>query len=116
MLALRRVSSIYQYIHPLSSYQYRFKSKKSTNDESKQKSTQLSEELLDFEQKGSNIPQNISRNKKYSINQDKIEKKQSITRKQFDFLSLLYRFLSFSKVKNYHQMKIIIKQKIFFEV
>jgi hypothetical protein len=85
MLALRRVSSIYQYIHPLSSYQYRFKSKKSTNDESKQQSTHLSEEILDFEQKGSNIPRNIFKNKKSLTNEDRIEKKQSIIRKQFDF-------------------------------
>jgi hypothetical protein len=67
MLALRRVSSIYQYIYPLSSYQYRFNSKKSTNDESKQKSTHLNEELLDFEQKNSNTSRNIIKNKKQSI-------------------------------------------------
>jgi hypothetical protein len=78
MLALRRVSIISQYIHPLSSYQYRFKSKKSTNDETKQKSTPLSEELL-------NTPRNPFKNKRQIPTEDKLEKKQSSTRKHFLF-------------------------------
>jgi hypothetical protein len=67
MLALRRISTFYQYIHPLSSYQYRYKSKKSTNDESKPKANPLSEELLDFERKDSNASRNIIKNKKQPI-------------------------------------------------
>jgi hypothetical protein len=89
MLALRRVSTIYQYIHPLSSYQYRLKSKKSTNDESKQKPTHLSEELLDFEQKNINTSRNLFKNKKHLTNEDRIEKKQAITRKLFNFISYI---------------------------
>ena len=44
MLTLRRVSTVYQYIYPLSSYQYRLKSRKSINDESKQKSNENNDE------------------------------------------------------------------------
>lgn len=76
MLTLRRISTIYQYIYPLSSYQFRLKSK-----DSKPKSTQFNEESLDFEQKKFNTPRNIVKNKKYSTNDDRIERKQSITRK-----------------------------------
>jgi len=67
MLALRRVSPIYQYLHPLSSYQYRLKSKKSTNDQSKQKAPSLSKELLEFELKDSNTS-----SKKQSIPREKL--------------------------------------------
>ncbi|CAF1171697.1 unnamed protein product [Rotaria sordida] len=79
MLTLRRISTLYQYIYPLASYQYRFKSKQSTDDESKQKSSHLNEELLNFERKNSNISPNTFKNKKHSINDDRIEQKQSIT-------------------------------------
>lgn len=70
MLTLRRVSTIYQYIYPLSSYQYRLKSK-----ESKPKTSQFNEELLNFEQKNRHVVKNRK------PNDDRIEKKQSITRK-----------------------------------
>ncbi|CAF3432969.1 unnamed protein product [Rotaria sp. Silwood1] len=79
MLTLRRVSTLYQYIYPLTSYQYRFKSKQSTDDESKQKSSRLNEELLNFERKNSNTSRNIVKNRKQSINDDRIEKTRSIT-------------------------------------
>jgi len=85
MLTLRRVSSIYQYIHPLSSYQYRFKSKNSTNDDSTQKPTHFREELLNVERKNANTSRNIFKNKKPLTNDDRIAKKQSITRKKFHF-------------------------------
>ena len=66
MLTLRRIPTVYQYIYPLSSYQYRLKSRKSNNDESKQKSTQNNEDQrLDFEQK--NKKQSIKRNEFYLI-------------------------------------------------
>ncbi|CAF0884424.1 unnamed protein product [Adineta steineri] len=82
MLALRRVSTIYQYTHPLSSYQYRFRSKKSTNDdESKPNSTHFNEELLNFERKNINTPKNTFKNKRNLTNDNKLEKKQSITSK-----------------------------------
>jgi hypothetical protein len=81
MLALRRVSTIYQYIHPLSSYQYRYKSKKSSNDDTKSRTTSLSEEILDFERKDSNTPRNIVKNRKFVPIEDRLEKKQSISRK-----------------------------------
>jgi len=87
MLALRRVSTIHQYIHPLASYQYRFKSKKISNDETKQKPTHLGEELIDFERKSSTTSGNVFKPKKQMTNDDRLEKKQSITRKYFFFIS-----------------------------
>ncbi|CAF1256069.1 unnamed protein product [Adineta steineri] len=82
MLALRRVSTIYQYTHPLSSCQYRFRSKKSTNDdESKPNSTHFNEELLNFERKNINTPKNTFKNKRNLTNDNKLDKKQSITSK-----------------------------------
>jgi hypothetical protein len=81
MLALRRVSTVCQYIQPLSSYQYRYKSKKSSNDEAKSRTTSLNEEILDFERKDSNTTRNIIKNRKFASNEDRIEKKQSIPRK-----------------------------------
>lgn len=93
MLTLRRVSTIYQYIHPLSSYQYRYRSKKSTDDESKQKSTRISEELLNFERKDTNTSRNVFKNKKHLSNDDRIEKKQSIPSKKCH-ICFVYIFLS----------------------
>jgi hypothetical protein len=81
MLALRRVSAIYQYIHPLSSYQCRYKSKNSSNDDATSKTTSLSEELLNFERKDSKLPRNIVKNRKSVPTEDRLEKKQSISRK-----------------------------------
>jgi hypothetical protein len=90
MLALRRVSIISRYIQPLSSCQYRYKSRKSTDDESKQTPTHLNEELLNFERKNSNTSRNIYRNKKQFTDQDRIEKNQSITRKHLDLIRELF--------------------------
>ena len=89
MLALRRVSTVYQYLHPLSSYQYRYKSKQSNNDESK--AMPFSEELLDFERKDFNTPRNIQKNKKYSPTEDRIERKQLKSRKSFHLVVILHR-------------------------
>ncbi|CAF2074563.1 unnamed protein product [Rotaria magnacalcarata] len=80
MLTLRRISTIYQYLHPLSSCQYRFKSKQSGDDESKGKSSRLSEELLNFERKNINTSRNVMKDHKNPPNEAKVEKKRSITR------------------------------------
>ena len=81
MLTLRRVANIYQYIHPFSSYQYRYKSNKATDDESRSKTTSLTEELLEFERKDAKIPRNVSQNKKYPTNDDRMARPKSISRK-----------------------------------
>ena len=75
MLALRRISIINRYIHPLSSYAYRYKS---TDD----KSNNLTEELLNFDRKNSNTSRNTYKNKR-----------QSIARKDFIFYFLYSVFL-----------------------
>ncbi|CAF3332382.1 unnamed protein product [Rotaria socialis] len=79
MLTLRRISSIYQYLHPLSSCQYRFISKQSGDDESKGKSPRLSEELLSFERKSVNTSRNVMKDRKNPPNEAKAEKKRPIT-------------------------------------
>lgn len=81
MLILRRVANIYQYIHPFSSYQYRYKSKKANDDESRSKTTSLTEELLDFDRKDAKIARNVSQNKKYPANDDRMTRPKLISRK-----------------------------------
>ena len=95
MLALRRISTVYQHLYPLSLYQYRYKSKTSNNDESK--SMPLSEELLNFERKDFKTPRNLQKNTKYSSNEDRIDRQQSISRKSFHWLVIFHRFFHISR-------------------
>ena len=85
MLTFRRISIIYQYIYPLSSYQYRFESKKTIDDKTRTKSTHFNKELLDFERKTSKTSQNLFKNRQHSTNDDRIQKKQLSARKWFSF-------------------------------
>ena len=81
MLAVRRFANISQYIHPFSSYQFRYKSRKANDEESKRKSNSFNEELLEFERKDAKLPRNLSQNKKYPSNDDRKARQQPIARK-----------------------------------
>lgn len=95
MLTLRRVSTVYQYFHPLSSYQFRFKSKKSSDDDSKKNPSHFNEELLKFERKTSDNSRNVFKDRKGSTHDPR--KARSITRNylnffsQYSFIGLFYR-------------------------
>ncbi|CAF0733999.1 unnamed protein product [Adineta ricciae] len=69
MLTLRRVSIVYQYLYPLSSYQYRFKS---SNGDDFQSIPPSNEERKNIEK-----PKNAPKTKKPFTNDNRIEKKQS---------------------------------------
>ncbi|UJR26860.1 hypothetical protein I4U23_008171 [Adineta vaga] len=72
MLTLRRVSTVYQYLYPFSSYQYRLQSRKSGNDDDQFILTHSKEE------KSINTSKNTFKNKRSYANDNRIEKKQSI--------------------------------------
>ncbi|CAF0782066.1 unnamed protein product [Adineta ricciae] len=72
MLTLRRVSIVYQYLYPLSSYQYRFKSRKSSNEDDFQSIPPSNEERKNIDK-----AKNASKTKKPFTNDNRIEKKQS---------------------------------------
>lgn len=86
MLTLRRVSTVYQYFHPLSSYQFRFKSKKSSDDDSKKNPSHFNEELLKFERKTSDNSRNVFKDRKGSTHDPR--KARSITRNYLNFFFL----------------------------